>query len=65
VRAQKSGFAEADPSFDIEGIDTANKLAVLSSLAWGAWVKLSDIRTRGITEVTSDDVSFARKSVTL
>jgi len=61
VRAQKSGFAEADPSFDIEGIDTANKLAVLSSLAWGAWVKLEDIRTRGITGVSSDDVSFAKK----
>jgi len=61
VRAQKSGFAEADPSFDIEGIDTANKLAILSSLAWGAWVKLSDIRTRGIEEVSVDDVYFAKK----
>ena len=61
VRAQKSGFAEADPSFDIEGIDTANKLAILSSLAWGAWVKLDDIRTSGIEEVSIDDVYFARK----
>jgi len=61
ARAQRSGFAEADPSFDIEGIDTANKLAILSSLAWGAWVKLPDIRTRGIEEVSSDDVYFAKK----
>lgn len=61
LRAQKSGFAEADPSFDIEGIDTANKLAILSSLAWGGWVQLSDIRTRGITMVSSDDVYFAKK----
>jgi len=61
VRAQRSGFAEADPSFDIEGIDTANKLAILSSLAWGAWVKLSDVRTRGIEEVSSDDVYFAKR----
>jgi len=61
VRAQKSGFAEADPSFDIEGVDSANKLAILSSLAWGAWVKLSDVRTRGIEEVSSDDVYFAKK----
>ena len=61
LRAQKSGFAEADPSFDIEGIDTANKLAILSSLAWGAWVKLDDIRTCGIGEVSIDDVYFAKK----
>ena len=61
LRAQRAGFAEADPSFDIEGIDTANKLAILSSLAWGGWVKLSDIRTSGIKEVSSDDVYFAKK----
>lgn len=59
ARAQKAGFAEADPTFDVEGIDTANKLAILSSLAWGAWVKLEDINVTGISNVEDDDVYFA------
>jgi homoserine dehydrogenase len=59
--AQKAGFAEADPSFDVKGIDTANKLAILSSLAWSSWVKVEDVDVKGITEVTEDDVYFAEK----
>ena len=60
-QAQKAGFAESDPSFDLEGIDTANKLAILSSLAWGSWIKVPQIYTRGITAVTKEDVYFAAK----
>lgn len=60
-KAQKAGFAEADPTFDIEGIDTANKLAILSSLAWSSWVKVADIDVSGISSVSADDVYFARK----
>jgi homoserine dehydrogenase len=59
--AQRSGFAEADPSFDIDGVDTANKLAILSSLAWSSWVKVSDVSTAGIASVAAQDVFFARK----
>lgn len=59
--AQKAGFAEANPTFDVEGIDTANKLAILSSLAWSSWVKVSDIDTAGITNVSSADIYFAQK----
>jgi homoserine dehydrogenase len=59
--ARKAGFAEADPTFDIEGIDTANKLAILSSLAWSSWIRVSDIDVAGITKVTGIDVAFARK----
>jgi homoserine dehydrogenase len=59
--AQRSGFAEADPTFDIEGIDTANKLAILSSLAWAGWVTVKDVDTTGIASVTAVDVYFAKK----
>lgn len=60
-QAQKAGFAESDPTFDVEGIDTANKLAILSSLAWGSWIKVPQVFTRGITQITKDDVYFAGK----
>ena len=60
-KAQKAGFAEADPSFDVEGTDTAHKLAVLSSLAWSGRVRLEDIEVKGITGVGEDDVFFAGK----
>jgi homoserine dehydrogenase len=54
--AQEAGFAEADPSFDINGIDTANKLAILSSLAWGGWIKVKDISVKGISDLDIEDV---------
>ncbi|MDR1696586.1 MAG: homoserine dehydrogenase [Endomicrobium sp.] len=54
--AQAAGFAEADPAFDVNGIDTANKLAILASLAWGGWVKVKDIAVKGIADLNSEDV---------
>jgi homoserine dehydrogenase len=54
--AQNSGFAEADPSFDVNGIDTANKLAILSSLAWGGWIKVKDISVKGILDLDIEDI---------
>ena len=57
--AQKLGFAEADPSFDIEGTDTAHKMAILLSLAYGKKVNLKDIYLEGITEISRDDIGFA------
>jgi homoserine dehydrogenase len=58
--AQVAGFAEADPSFDVNGIDTANKLAILSSLAWGGWIKVKDISVKGIADLNIEDVLITR-----
>jgi homoserine dehydrogenase len=58
--AQQAGFAESDPSFDVNGIDTANKLAILASLAWGGWVKVKDIAVKGIADLDIDDVLIAK-----
>ena len=58
--AQRLGFAEADPTFDIEGIDTAHKLAIILSLAYGKNVNLKDIYVEGITGITDQDIGFAK-----
>lgn len=60
-QAQEAGFAEADPSFDIEGKDTAHKLAILASIAYGTEISLSDIHVEGITGITPMDIEFARE----
>jgi len=57
--AQANGFAEADPTLDIEGIDTAHKLAILSSLAYGMEINLKDIYVQGISKITPFDIEFA------
>jgi homoserine dehydrogenase len=59
--AQKLGFAEADPTFDIEGIDTAHKMAIILSLAYGKKVNLKDIYLEGITKISSEDIAFAKE----
>ncbi len=59
--AQELGYAEADPTFDIEGIDTAHKLALLLSLCFGTRVNFADIYTEGITSISAIDVNFARQ----
>ena len=55
--AQRLGYAEADPSFDIEGHDTAQKLAILASLAFGTKVDQSAIYVEGISSITPADLS--------
>jgi homoserine dehydrogenase len=57
--AQRLGYAEADPSFDIEGHDTAQKLAILASLAFGIKVDQSAIYVEGISSITPADLSAA------
>ena len=57
--AQALGFAEADPTFDIEGIDTAHKLAILLSLAYGKRVNLEDLHKEGISGISQQDIEFA------
>jgi homoserine dehydrogenase len=60
IKAQELGYAEADPTFDIEGIDTAHKLSILLSLCFGTMVEFKDIHTEGISSISSLDINFAR-----
>jgi homoserine dehydrogenase len=57
--AQKLGYAEADPSFDIDGIDAAHKLAILAALAFGRPVAFEDVHVEGIRHVSAVDIAFA------
>ncbi len=59
--AQDLGFAEAEPSLDIDGFDTAHKLAILNSLAHGMEINLTDIHVEGIRSITPVDIEFARE----
>jgi homoserine dehydrogenase len=59
--AQTLGFAEADPTYDIEGIDTAHKLAILMTIAYGRNVQLKDINTEGISKIQPIDIEFAKE----
>lgn len=57
--AQEKGFAEADPTADVEGIDAANKLSILMALAFDTYVAPDDIPTTGISKITSADIEAA------
>ena len=59
--AQKLGYAEADPTADVEGHDACRKIAILSSLAFGKTVDFEEIYTEGITKVTDKDIKYAKK----
>ena len=59
--AQELGYAEADPTYDVEGIDTAHKLAILMSIAYGLHVHLDDITVEGISNIEPIDIEFARQ----
>lgn len=59
--AQRLGFAEADPAFDINGNDTAHKLSILTSIAFGTQIAPNDIYLEGITNITQADISAARE----
>lgn len=59
--AQDLGYAEADPSFDVDGVDTAHKLAILASLAYGAHVDFSGVFMEGIRQVGALDIQFAKE----
>ncbi|HKZ16203.1 MAG TPA: homoserine dehydrogenase [Geobacteraceae bacterium] len=58
--AQELGYAEANPTFDIEGIDTAHKLCILVSLCFGTRVDFKDIYTEGISSISAMDINYAR-----
>ncbi len=59
AEAQALGYAEADPSFDVDGIDTAHKLAILTSLAYGVAPNMESIFIEGIRKVSLDDITYA------
>ncbi len=59
--AQRAGYAEADPTFDVAGIDSAHKLAILVSLAYGMPVNFKEIYTEGITHITPTDITYAKE----
>jgi len=61
AEAQRLGYAEADPSDDVEGKDAAAKMAILARLAFGAPVVLDQVRYEGITQITPDDMEYARE----
>ncbi len=58
--AQDRGYAEADPTLDVGGFDTAHKLAIISAIAYGMRINLDDIYIEGISGVTPMDIEFAR-----
>jgi homoserine dehydrogenase len=59
--AQEKGYAEADPTYDVEGTDTAHKLAILIRLAFGTPVRFKEIFIGGISEITPLDIQFSRE----
>lgn len=61
AEAQQLGYAEADPTFDVEGIDAAHKLVILASLAFGIPLQFEKIYTEGITKISTDDVNYAEE----
>ena len=61
AEAQALGYAEADPTFDVEGIDAAHKLTILSSLAFGIPLQFEKTYTEGISRITSEDVAYAEQ----
>jgi len=61
AEAQRIGLAEANPSFDVDGIDSAHKLAILVWLATGGSVPLREIYVEGIRDITAQDIAFARE----
>ncbi len=59
--AQELGYAEADPTADIEGLDAARKVAIMSSLAFHTKVTFDDVYTEGITKITARDIRYAKE----
>jgi homoserine dehydrogenase len=59
AQAQANGFAEADPTLDVEGLDAAHKLAIITALAYGMPINYNDIYTEGISAITPLDIRFA------
>ena len=61
AKATELGYAEADPTADVEGYDAGRKMAIMASLAYNSEVVFSDVYTEGITKITADDVYYAKE----
>ena len=61
AEAQAAGYAEADPTLDVEGLDAAHKLILLTALAYGTLPALEGLHVEGITELTPEDIEYARE----
>jgi homoserine dehydrogenase len=61
--AQQMGYAESDPTFDIEGDDTAQKLIILTIIGFGVYIKQENFHVEGITSITQEDISFAKEEL--
>jgi len=59
--AQSLGYAEADPTFDVEGVDTAHKLSILAAMAFGSKIKFDEVYTEGISRITAADITAAHE----
>ncbi|HBL09923.1 MAG TPA: homoserine dehydrogenase [Cyanobacteria bacterium UBA11162] len=59
--AQQLGYAEADPTADVDGLDAADKIAILASIAFAGRIKLSDVHCEGIRQVSAADIAYAQK----
>ncbi|MGY8614169.1 homoserine dehydrogenase [Bacillus velezensis] len=59
--AQNLGFAEADPTADVEGLDAARKMAILARLGFSMNVDLDDVKVKGISRITDEDISFSKR----
>jgi homoserine dehydrogenase len=59
--AQQLGYAEAEPSLDVDGFDTAHKAAILASLAYGEWFGLDPVYVQGIREISLEDINYAKE----
>jgi len=59
--AQALGYAEADPTFDVDGIDAAHKLAILAGLAFNGTVRFADVHVEGIRKISAEDIAFAEE----
>ncbi|MDH5479935.1 MAG: homoserine dehydrogenase, partial [Nitrosomonas sp.] len=60
-QAQKLGYAEADPTFDIEGIDAAHKITIMAAIAFGIPVQFDKVYTEGVTQLTQEDIRYAEE----
>jgi len=61
AEAQRAGYAEADPTFDVAGVDSAHKLSIMVSLAYGTPVNFKEVYTEGITCLTPLDITYAKE----
>ena len=61
AQAQKLGYAEADPTFDIEGIDAAHKLTIMAAIAFGIPMQFDKVYTEGISKLTKEDIRYAEE----